>query len=79
MEKFNLKYANRPQRKIGWALNPEYLKSLQSSIDDFEIVSLEGIEAALLIASGQKELLYKANDRFLENKRNMESGQHEAN
>lgn len=60
MEKPNnieLVYATEEQKRIGWVLDVRYLANIQSSLGQFAHMSLEDIEAVLLVANGEGDLL----------------------
>lgn len=59
-----LEYASEEQERIGWVLDMRWLANLQQSLVDigYEDISLEEIEAVLLIANGQRHLIPTEND-----------------
>lgn len=57
LNNIELVYASEEQKRIGWVLDMRYLSNLQSSINMFTDISLEDIEAVLLVANGEGHLL----------------------
>lgn len=57
MSEIELIYASEEQERIGWILDMRYLSNIQQSLSSITNLSLEDIEAVLLMANGQGHLL----------------------